>query len=136
MLIQHLSIAVGRFRERSPEEGSKALLNLESPVRSALGRGLGAMKLGARLFLLATIVFSPAVPPPALAESSWPDCAAKTADRIIAGCTKILAGGSKTPVRERVLAYVNRGIAFYDRGELDKSLADYTSAIRLDPKNA
>ena len=73
---------------------------------------------------------------PGLAQSPWTDCAAKTSDLIIAGCTRILAGGSKTPVRERVLAYINRGIAYYDRGELDRALADYTSAIRLDSKNA
>ena len=71
-----------------------------------------------------------------LAQSPWADCAAKTSDRIIAGCSKILAGGSRTPLPERVLAYINRGIAYYDRGELDRALADYTSAIRLDPKNA
>ena len=33
-------------------------------------------------------------------------------------------------------AYTNRGIAFYDEAAIDKSIADYTEAIRLDPKNA
>ena len=95
------------------------------------------MRRGFKGLLLASFLsFAPFSVHLGLAQSPWADCAAKTSDRIIAGCTKILAGGSKTPVRERVLAYINRGIAYYDRGELDRALADYTSAIRLDPKNA
>ena len=95
------------------------------------------MRRGLKGLIVASFLsFSPFSVHPGLAQSPWADCAAKTSDRIIAGCTRILAGGSKTPVRERVLAYINRGIAYYDRGELDRALADYTSAIRLDPKNA
>ena len=33
-------------------------------------------------------------------------------------------------------AFNNRGIAWYHKKELDKAMADYTEAIRLDPKYA
>ena len=32
--------------------------------------------------------------------------------------------------------YVNRGLAWADKQEYDKAIADFTEAIRLDPKNA
>ena len=34
------------------------------------------------------------------------------------------------------MAYNNRGLAYYNKGENDKAIADYTEAIRLDPKLA
>ena len=33
-------------------------------------------------------------------------------------------------------AYVNRGAAWSDKGDLDRAIADYTEAILLDPANA
>ena len=33
------------------------------------------------------------------------------------------------------MAYYNRGIAYGNKGELDKAIADFTEAIRLDPKD-
>ena len=70
----------------------------------------------------------------ALAQSDWSSCSSGEPVRIIQGCTAILSPGNKIPATQRALAYVNRGIAYYDRGELDKARADYTAAIRLDPK--
>ncbi|MGH6835049.1 MAG: tetratricopeptide repeat protein, partial [Methylocella sp.] len=32
-------------------------------------------------------------------------------------------------------AYYNRGLAYYDRGDHDRAIADYDAAIRLDPKH-
>ena len=33
-------------------------------------------------------------------------------------------------------AYSNRGLAYYEKGDLDRAIADYSEAIRLDPKYA
>ena len=34
------------------------------------------------------------------------------------------------------MAYDNRGLIWQEKGDLDKAIADYTEAIRLDPKYA
>ena len=34
------------------------------------------------------------------------------------------------------MAYMNRGLAWSNKQEYDKAIADYTEAIRLDPKYA
>ena len=33
-------------------------------------------------------------------------------------------------------AYYNRGVAYSDKGDTDRAIADFTEAIRLDPKYA
>ena len=32
-------------------------------------------------------------------------------------------------------AYINRGVAYVEKGECDAAIADYTEAIRLDPSD-
>ena len=34
------------------------------------------------------------------------------------------------------IAYLNRGNAYFNKGDHDRAIADYTEAIRLDPKYA
>jgi tetratricopeptide (TPR) repeat protein len=95
---------------------------------------------GYRAFLFSTfcttyIGLTGALNAPAWAQSEWADCSAAEPARIIRGCSTILSN-TKVPAKQRAVAHVNRGIAYYDRGELEKALADYSSAIRVDPKNA
>jgi tetratricopeptide (TPR) repeat protein len=68
--------------------------------------------------------------------SDWSECSSGDPARAVSGCSIILNKGNATPPAQRAVALVNRGIAFYDRNELEKARADYTSAIQLDPKNA
>jgi tetratricopeptide (TPR) repeat protein len=68
--------------------------------------------------------------------SEWSDCSSGDPAKAIQGCSTILKNGSATPANERAVALVNRGIALYDRGDLDNARADYTAAIQLDPTNA
>jgi tetratricopeptide (TPR) repeat protein len=49
------------------------------------------------------------------------------ADRRIKGCTALLMSAYE--------AYLNRGAAYYDKGEYDKSIADNNRAIELNPNN-
>jgi tetratricopeptide (TPR) repeat protein len=72
----------------------------------------------------------------ALAQSEWSDCGSGDSARIMRGCTAIISRGPKLPAKQRAVAHVNRGIAYYDGGDLNRALADYNHAIRLDPKNA
>jgi hypothetical protein len=51
-------------------------------------------------------------------------------------CSLILSRGKAVPTAQRAVALVNRGIAYYDRNELERARANYTSVIQLDPKSA
>ena len=48
---------------------------------------------------------------------------------------KALGSGRETP-HDRAVALKNRGDAYADKGDLDRAIADYNEAIRLDPKYA
>ena len=54
---------------------------------------------------------------------------------VLAACvilTTILLVGCVSPVQE----YFNKGIAYYDQGEFDEAIEEFTEAIELDPEYA
>jgi tetratricopeptide (TPR) repeat protein len=71
---------------------------------------------------------------PALAnEKDWDDCRQQNDnDRRIAGCSRLLVDRNTSP-HDRAQAYNNRAIAMRNRGDLDRAVADYTEAIKIDP---
>jgi len=65
------------------------------------------------------------------------DCSLSTDhDRAIRGCTHIIERGEQETLKNRAVAYFRRGLAYYERGEHDRAIADYTKAISLDPNLA
>ena len=78
---------------------------------------------------------------PAAAQISqnWAWCVnqgdAFPADQRINGCSSIIQSGRETR-RNLAIAYYSRGLAYYDKGDDDRAIADYNEAIRLDPKSA
>jgi tetratricopeptide (TPR) repeat protein len=56
-------------------------------------------------------------------------------DRTIAGCSRVLNDRGESQ-GYRAIAYNNRGFVWHDKGDLDRAIADYSEAIRLDPKQA
>jgi tetratricopeptide (TPR) repeat protein len=65
-------------------------------------------------------------------------CAASTGvtpDQKLASCTAVIAAGLPTP-QSLAIAYTNRGSAHYNKRDLDRAIADYDEAIRLNPKFA
>src|SRR6516225_4005720 len=83
----------------------------------------------------------------AAAADDWETCAKASGDTAIAACTRAIAS-PRFKGRDLVRLYYNRGIEYdekrdYDRGnawrnkgDLDRAIADYNEAIRLDPKDA
>lgn len=55
-------------------------------------------------------------------------------DRQITACTALIESGRESP-RDQVIASTRRGGAYYGKGDLDRAIADYSEAIRLDPKD-
>src|SRR5215471_2471075 len=51
------------------------------------------------------------------------------------GCTAVIQSGNRMP-RELAVAFTNRGLAYRTLGDFGRALADYDSAIKLDPSYA
>ena len=50
----------------------------------------------------------------------------------IGGCTAVIQSGRETAA-DRAIAYNIRGVAYRDKGEMDRAIADFSEAIRLNP---
>jgi lipoprotein NlpI len=78
---------------------------------------------------------------PAAAQHSqkWASCVnqggAFSADQRINSCSSIIQSGRETG-RNLAVVYYSRGLAYYDKGDDDRAIAEYNEAIRLDPKFA
>ena len=56
-------------------------------------------------------------------------------DQRMNGCSSIIQSGRESR-RNLAIAYYSRGLAYYDKGDDDRAIADYNEALRLDPKYA
>jgi tetratricopeptide (TPR) repeat protein len=72
--------------------------------------------------------------PPASADTARDQCNSKDSDLRIQGCTALIKQNLSNALA--AIAYNNRGIAYDDKGDHDRAMADYNQAIRLDPKDA
>jgi tetratricopeptide (TPR) repeat protein len=67
------------------------------------------------------------------AADDWADCKLSAPERRVAACTRLI--NKKDESREKqALAHILRGGAYRNRNDTEKALADYNSAMRLDPK--
>ena len=57
-------------------------------------------------------------------------CDGKAVDVDVAACTRLINSGAGKPS----VNYNNRGTAYRKNGDWERAIADYTEAIRLDPK--
>jgi tetratricopeptide (TPR) repeat protein len=60
----------------------------------------------------------------------------KDPDRRISGCTQIIERGKRERREYRAIAYNNRGLAYQEKGEVDRAVADFTTAIKFNPNDA
>ena len=95
-------------------------------------RPLGLLMLAA---LLVPTAATAAAPPTAAAKNAWKACEQREhADRRIEGCTQVLAN-KRESAANRSVAFNNRGNAHKAKGQLERAIADYGEAIRLDPRS-
>ena len=82
----------------------------------------------AALCFAAALVLSQA----ALAESKkdWDDCISSDAEVSLEGCGKIIGRGIDTK-NNLAIAYYNRGIAYQNKGDHAKAIAEFNQSIRL-----
>ncbi|MDE1902448.1 MAG: tetratricopeptide repeat protein [Alphaproteobacteria bacterium] len=65
-------------------------------------------------------------------NDDWARCYGVDADAAIVGCSAILSAGQGASV-ELAVAALNRAIAYDAKGAIDRAIADYSLAIRLQP---
>jgi tetratricopeptide (TPR) repeat protein len=68
----------------------------------------------------------------AASERDWNDCDNKEPERSIRGCTRVLQDRGET-AKDRAGAHYNRGLAYHEKGDYDRAIADYDASIRLNP---
>ncbi|MFZ1990264.1 MAG: tetratricopeptide repeat protein, partial [Alphaproteobacteria bacterium] len=68
-------------------------------------------------------------------DESWQQCADDNPDISIGGCTATIQSG-QLDNEDLAVEFYNRGIAYRDKGDYDRAIADYTQAIRLKPDYA
>jgi lipoprotein NlpI len=62
-------------------------------------------------------------------------CAKQSGDVAIAACSRAIASG-KFSGEELAAFYVSRGVEYKNKRGLDRAIADFDQAVRLDPKNS
>jgi tetratricopeptide (TPR) repeat protein len=74
-------------------------------------------------------------PAAAASRADWDACKGNDPDQSIAACTRIIQGRGET-AKDSAIARVYRGYAYRRKDDLDRAIADYNEAIRLDPNYA
>ncbi len=70
----------------------------------------------------------------AAGSTVWRDCGAiANPDRNIIVCSRIISDTSAS-ASDKALAYALRGLAYAEKGDTDRAIADYSEAIRLQPR--
>ena len=69
------------------------------------------------------------------AEKACEGKTGQTPDQIVAGCTTVIQSGQYDQANLS-LAYINRGLGYHQKNELDKAIADYEEALKLNPQSA
>ncbi|WP_027529212.1 tetratricopeptide repeat protein [Bradyrhizobium sp. WSM3983] len=85
-----------------------------------------------RLFPWLTVAALAGMPIVAVADDA-DTCARQSGDAAIAACSRAIASGEFTG-EELAKIYLNRGAEYKNKGDLDRAIADYSEAIRVDPK--
>ena len=66
-------------------------------------------------------------------DQGWPGCANGDLDVVIASCAALAESNAQSPER-RTLAFNNRGIAYFAKGDFDRAIEDYSQAINVSPQ--
>jgi tetratricopeptide (TPR) repeat protein len=104
----------------------------ESPPRSRLRRNNGQFgRWICHAVELALVLLS--APAWAANPRDRDDCDKRRGDAAIAVCSRVIDDPQET-AHSRAIAYTKRGIAWRDKGDLDRAIADCDEAIRLDAK--
>lgn len=80
-------------------------------------------------------LFAATAPAAAASRADWDACKGDDPNRNIAACTRIIQGRGET-AKDSAIAHHQRGLSYNSKGDFDRAIADYSEAIRLEPKFA
>src|SRR5260370_424375 len=80
-------------------------------------------------------LFAATAPAAGASRADWDACKGDDRDRSIPPCTPQIQGAGQTAKNCR-LAHYERGLSYKSKGDFGRAIADFTEAIRLDPKYA
>jgi tetratricopeptide (TPR) repeat protein len=91
---------------------------------------------GRRLAILTSVVFAALAMSPraGLADDRY-DCEKLKGEPSITACTRVIEAGTYS-ASVMAIAYLNRGLEYFDKGYYDQAINDYSASIALNPKNA
>src|SRR5215468_3408886 len=105
-------------------------MRLRDFITHAINEGFGRTRI--KLLAAAGLVLTTSISVVAAGEKE--DCGATgNPDQSIAACARVIADDSETAAN-RAVAYKNRGNAYYNKKDYDRAIADYSEAIKLDPR--
>src|SRR5262249_7737007 len=88
-----------------------------------------------RVLIGTAALFAATAPAAAASRADWDACKGDDPDRSIAACTRIIQGRGES-AKESAIAHHERGISYKSKGDVDRAIANFSEAIRLDPKYA
>ncbi len=113
---------------RNPRDVETSLrARLCASTRRAIGASMFACALAGMLSVAAPSAAAQPVQVPAVADDDPNTCKQVSGDMAIAACTRAIASGG---------AFNNRGLAYQDKHDYDRAIADFNEAIRLDPRDS
>src|SRR5215469_12088332 len=71
----------------------------------------------------------------AVLADPWDDCVGAAPDKIAAGCSAVIEANQRGAA-DIAKAHIRRGYQQRDQGHLAEALADFESAVQLDPLSA
>ena len=83
------------------------------------------------LLIGAAALLSVIAPAVAASRADWDACKRDDPDRSIAACTRIIQGRGET-AKDSAIAH-QRQLAYWNKGDFDRVIADFSEAIRLEP---
>lgn len=91
---------------------------------------------GRRLdFLTVAVFFALAIAAPTARADDRYDCQKLKGEPSIRACTSLIEAGTNSAL-VMAIAYLNRGLEYFDIGYYDQAISDYSASIALNPKNA
>src|SRR5436190_9589270 len=91
---------------------------------------------GRRLDFLTVAVFvALAITAPTARADDRYDCQKLKGEPSIRACTSLIEAGTNS-ASVMAIAYLNRGLEYFDIGYYDQAISDYSASMALNPKNA